>query len=57
MGLRAMTRLLASRRRVVLVTLGVLLLLDLGRSPHARLGYAAPTEVWQPDPAVYADLA
>jgi mono/diheme cytochrome c family protein len=23
---------------------------------YARVGYAEPTEVWQPDPAVYADL-
>jgi mono/diheme cytochrome c family protein len=33
-----------------------LLLLDLGRSINARLGYATPVEVWQPNPAVYADL-
>ena len=48
---------LASRRRVVLVMLGVLVVLDLGRSLYARLGYARPTELWQPEPWVYTDLA
>jgi mono/diheme cytochrome c family protein len=48
---------LASRRRVVLVILGVLVVLDLGRSLYARLGYARPTELWQPEPRVYTDLA
>ena len=49
--------LLASRRRVVLVTLGWLVLLDLGRSVYARVGYARPVETWQPDATVYADMA
>ena len=48
--------LLASRRRVALVALALLLVLDLGRSLFARFGYARPTSTWQPDPAVYADL-
>jgi cytochrome c553 len=48
--------LLRSRWRVLLIAIGLLLLLDLGRSMYARVGYAKPTEVWQPDPAVYADL-
>ena len=48
---------LASRRRVVLFMLGVLVVLDLGRSLYARLGYARPTELWQPEPRVYTDLA
>lgn len=48
--------LLASRWRVVLLTLAVLALLDIGRSLYAHLGYARPVEVWQPDRAVYADL-
>jgi mono/diheme cytochrome c family protein len=48
--------LLRSRRRVFLVALGLLLLLDLGRSLYARVGYAAPVQVWQPDPQRYADL-
>ncbi|MGQ0551060.1 MAG: c-type cytochrome, partial [Armatimonadota bacterium] len=48
--------LLASRRRVVLLTLGLLVLLDVGRSVYAHLGYARPLVVWRPDPAVYADL-
>ena len=49
--------LLASRLRVVLVALGLLALLDLGRSIYARTGYAQPVETWQPDPGVYADLS
>ena len=47
---------LASRRRVALLALGLLVPLDLGRSVFARLGYAHPTSVWQPDRGVYADL-
>jgi mono/diheme cytochrome c family protein len=47
---------LGSRLRVILVVLGLLVVLDLGRSVYARLGYAHPTEIWQPAPAVYADL-
>jgi len=46
-----------SRRRVVLIAVAVLLVLDVGRSVYARLGDARPTEVWQPAPEVYADLA
>jgi mono/diheme cytochrome c family protein len=46
----------ASRRRVVIVTLAVLALLDVGRSIFARVGYARPLSRWQPDPKVYADL-
>src|SRR5260370_399760 len=46
-----------SRYRVALVALGLVLALDVGRSIFARLGYAHPTSIWQPDPAVYADLA
>ena len=48
--------LLASRRRVVIALLALLALLDLGRSIFARVGYARPLSVWQPDPKVYADL-
>src|SRR6266704_730114 len=51
-----MSRLLASRRRVFFAALGLLLVLDVGRSIFARLGYADPTATWQPDPSVYADL-
>jgi len=51
-----MSRLLASRRRVFFAALGLLLVLDVGRSILGRLGYAHPTATWQPDPAVYADL-
>lgn len=48
--------LLASRARVFLAALVLLLALDIGRSLLARLGYARPTSIWQPDRAVYADL-
>ncbi len=37
-----------SRRRDVFVTLAALLILDLGRSAYARVGYAPPAEPWQP---------
>jgi len=40
----------------MLLALGLLVILDLGRSVYARLGYARPMEIWQPAPAVYADL-
>ncbi|MFI5090332.1 MAG: c-type cytochrome [Terriglobales bacterium] len=36
--------------------IALLLLLDLGRSINARVGYATPSKVWQPNPSVYADL-
>ena len=49
--------LLTSRLRLVLITLGLLALLDLGRSAYTRIGYARPVERWEPDPRVYADLA
>lgn len=42
--------LLSSRRRVVLVTLGILLLFDLGRSAYARVGYSEPAELWHAAP-------
>ena len=47
---------LARRSHVVLTALALFLLLDLGRSIYARIGYARPTEVWQPLSSVYADL-
>ena len=47
---------LAARIRVVLVAVGRLLALDGGRSRWARLGYARPIEIWQPDASVSADL-
>src|SRR5262245_51774482 len=52
-----MRGLIGSRRRVVLMTIGVLLALDVGRSLWARVGYARPVEAWQPEAHVYADLA
>lgn len=51
-----MSWLLFSRRRVVVVTVGVLLVFDVGRSINAHLGFSEPPEIWQPAPAVYADL-
>jgi mono/diheme cytochrome c family protein len=44
------------RRTLVLGTLGLLLLLDIGRSIYARVGYAHSTEYWQPSPKTYANL-
>jgi mono/diheme cytochrome c family protein len=52
----AIHRVLGGRVRVVLVTVGLLLALDVGRSLWARVGYARPVEVWQPEARVYADL-
>lgn len=52
-----MAWIMASRARVFAVTVLLLALLDLGRSVYARVGYARPVEVWQPDPTVYADLS
>lgn len=48
--------LLRSRRRVLLLTIGLLLLLDGVPSIHARVVYAHPMESWQPDRAAYTDL-
>src|SRR5438132_1393165 len=52
-----MQAILPSRRRVILLTLAVLMVLDLARSVEAHLGYAQVTLMWQPDPKVYADIA
>jgi mono/diheme cytochrome c family protein len=52
----AIHRVLGGRVRVVLVTVCLLLALDVGRSLWARVGYARPVEVWQPEARVYADL-
>ena len=45
-----------SRRGVFWITVLLLLLLDVGRSIHARRQYAAPSEVWQPDASANSDL-
>jgi mono/diheme cytochrome c family protein len=45
-----------SRRRAVFLTVIVVLALDMGRSYYARVGYAHPSEIWQPDRAIFADL-
>src|SRR5947208_2943307 len=47
----------SQRRRIVIAALACLALLDVARSFNARLAYGTPTEVWQPAPSVYADLA
>jgi cytochrome c553 len=57
MHARSLRNIVTSRRQVLLLTVGLLLLLDLGRSLYARVGYAQPVETWQPDPKVYADIA
>ena len=44
------------RSHIVVTTISLLLVLDLGRSINARIGYATPVSVWQPSPADYADL-
>jgi mono/diheme cytochrome c family protein len=46
-----------SRRRAALIVLGTLALLDAGRSLVARVAYAQPTERWQPDARIYADIS
>src|SRR5262252_10814802 len=45
-----------SRTRVVWLTVIVVLALDFGRSYYARVGYAHPSEIWQPDPTNFAEL-
>jgi mono/diheme cytochrome c family protein len=52
----ATRRVLSPRLRVVLVSVALLLVLDVGRSLWARVGYARPVEGWQPEARVYADL-
>src|SRR2546425_4346479 len=51
-----MSRLLASRRRVFVSALGLLLALDVGRRLLGGLGYAPPPATWHPAPAVSAAL-
>ncbi len=42
--------------RILWMCLGLLVILDMTRSLYARIGYAQPTELWQPEPHIYADL-
>jgi mono/diheme cytochrome c family protein len=44
-------------RRIAVITLLLLVMLDLGRSAYARLGSAQPTALWQPDPGEAVDIA
>ncbi len=48
--INTLTRLFSPRGRIVLITLGILFLLDLGRSLYGRVGYATPVEAWQEAP-------
>src|SRR5512132_2009981 len=45
-----------SRPWIVVGTLALLLVLDIGRSIFARVGYADWSEYWRPDPRTYADI-
>jgi mono/diheme cytochrome c family protein len=47
---------LTNRWRALLAVVLLLLALDLGRSLYARVGYSQPSEAWQPDPKLYADI-
>ena len=51
-----MNWILCKRSRVILLIVVLLLLLDVGRSFNARIGFSEPPELWQPDPAVYANM-
>src|SRR6202165_4949468 len=44
------------RSHIALTTIAFLLVLDLGRSINARVGYATPVSEWQPSPSDYSDL-
>jgi len=43
-------------RRILWICLGLFIVLDIARSLYARIGYEQPTELWQPEPHLYADL-
>jgi mono/diheme cytochrome c family protein len=47
---------LGRRLRVVLMTVSLLLALDVARSLWARVGYARPVEVWQPEAHIATEL-
>src|SRR5258707_11370283 len=51
-----MSRLLATRGRVLLLSVLVLAALDVARSIYARIAYSEPTSRWEPDPSDYANL-
>src|SRR5690242_9517057 len=46
-----------SRPLILIATIAVLVLLDVGRSVNARLAYQEPLQVWQPPASQYADMA
>ncbi len=51
-----MSWLLATRARVLLLSVLVLAALDVARSIYARIAYSEPTSRWEPDPSDYANL-
>src|SRR5258708_14144282 len=51
-----MSWLLATRARVLLLSVLVLAALDVARSLYARIAYSEPTSRWEPDPSDYANL-
>src|SRR5260370_25258353 len=51
-----MSWMLATRARVLLLSVLVLAALDVARSIYARIGYSEPTSRWEPDPSDYANL-
>ncbi len=55
-GLPSMNWLLSNRWRMVLILAVAWAVLDAGRSLYARVGYAEPSERWQPEASHYADL-
>src|SRR5258708_16205460 len=51
-----MSWLLATRARVLLLSVLVLAALDVARSIYARIAYSESTPRWEPDPSDYANL-
>jgi hypothetical protein len=43
------------RSHVAVTTIALLLVLDIGRSINARVGYTAPVSQWRPSPSNYAE--
>ena len=42
--------------RILWICLSLFIALDIARSLYVRIGYEQPTELWQPEPHLYADL-
>jgi cytochrome c553 len=45
-----------TRGRIVFVAIAFIAMFDIARSINARIGYAAPVEIWQPPSVLYSDL-